>query len=188
MHNIKNRIFFPIIWLLFLLIVLYIYFFQQNLFLDYLKSLLAMGGVAYVIYFLLGCVRGFTMIPATYLTALGLIFFPPLPLFVMTLISTMVSAICIYYLSESLHLYKYFERKHKKSIDRLRNSLKKNELVAVIMGNLIPIWPADLTAYVCGIMKLNKRKFLIGTLIGQGIYSGFFIFLGHYLIKLFLLD
>ena len=133
----------------------------------------------------MGCIRGFTLIPATYLTVLGLLFFPPLYLFILTLSGILVSSLFIYHFSESFHLYKFFEHKHKKSIDKIKREINEKELLIVVIWNLLPIVPADLVAYVCGILKTDKNKFLLGTLIGQGIYSAILIFFGHYMIKIF---
>lgn len=156
-----------------------------SLFQAYLQGIFAAGMLGYLIYFILGCVRGFTLIPATYLLLPGLLIFPPLPLFVMTLASGLISALCIYYFAESFHLYKFFERKHKKNIQKIRRTMEKDELLMVITWNLLPIVPSDLISYACGIFKVNKHKFLFGTLIGQGIYFALIIFIGNYLIRIF---
>jgi len=174
-----------IIWLTILIVILYTYFFQHDFFQYYLKSIFAAGIIGYVFYFFLGCIRGFTLIPATYLTVFGLLFFPPIYLFILTLLGILISSLFIYHFSESFHLYKFFEHKHKKSIDKIKREINKNELLIVVTWNLLPIVPADLIAYVCGILKTDKHKFLLGTLIGQGIYSAILIFLGHYIIKIF---
>jgi len=174
-----------IVWLIILIVILYTYFFQNNFFQYHLKRIFAAGMIGYAFYFFLGCIRGFTLIPATYLTALGLLFFPPLYLFILTLSSILISSLFIYHFSKSFHLYKFFEHKHKKSIIKIKRGIEKNELFIVVIWNLLPIVPADLIAYVCGILKAHKNKFLLGTLIGQGIYSAILIFLGHYLIKIF---
>ena len=42
------------------------------------------------IYLLLGCLRGFTLIPATSLVLVGVAFFPPVTLFILTLIGNLV--------------------------------------------------------------------------------------------------
>ena len=186
----KLKNIFLIIWLTILMVVLYTYFFQHNFFQFfqyYLQEIFAVGITGYVLYFILGCLRGFTLIPATYLTTFGLLFIPPSHLFVLTLSGILISSLFIYNFSESFHLYKFFEYKHKKSINKIKREINKRELLIVVIWNLLPIVPADLIAYVCGILKTNRNKFLLGTLIGQSIYSGILIFFGHYLIKIFVL-
>jgi uncharacterized membrane protein YdjX (TVP38/TMEM64 family) len=59
--------------------------------------------------------------------------------------------------------------------------MNKNELSIVTIWNILPVVPADLMSYVCGTLKLNINKFILGTLIGQGIYFAIFIWFGNYL-------
>jgi uncharacterized membrane protein YdjX (TVP38/TMEM64 family) len=77
------------------------------------------------------------------------------------------------------------EKKHKERIVKIKKSLEKNELLIVTGWNLAPLVPTDLISYVCGILKVDKKKFLIGTLVGQGIYIFIFIFLGKHLLSYF---
>ncbi|MEK7645119.1 MAG: VTT domain-containing protein [Patescibacteria group bacterium] len=182
-HVLRNLLF--SVWSAALITILYTYFFQPDFFQHHLATVLAAGAVSYLSYFTLCCLRGFTLIPATYLTIAGMLFFPPLPLFILTLLGILFSALCIYHFSDSFHLYTFFEQRHKKGIQRIKQAVDKNELFIVILWNILAIVPADLISYVCGILKTDRDRFILGTLIGQGAYSAVLIFLPSYVMKLF---
>jgi len=138
----------------------------------------------YAAYFLIGCVRGFTLIPSTSLVLLAIPIFPPIPLFALTLAGILISSTSIYYFSDSLHLDALFERKHKVRVEKLKNVLQRNSTLIVFTWSLFPLVPTDLICYVCGVLRIDFRKFLLGVFLGEGAICGFYIFLGSYVIQL----
>ena len=140
--------------------------------------------IGYAVYFLFGCIRGFTLIPSTNLVLLAIPIFPPLPLFALTLAGIAISSTSIYYFSESLHLREAFERKHKARMDRLKSILQRNSMAIIVTWSFFPLVPTDLICYVCGILKIDFRKFILGVLLGEGAICGFYIFLGSYAMQL----
>lgn len=168
-----------IIWLLIILASFYVYFFQKDLILTIIdKFRLLPAFWLYSIYLIVGCLRGFTLIPVTYLILLGLIFLPALPSFILTMIGVMVSSACIYYFSDYLNLGNYFKNKHPEAIEKLKSVLSKNELPIVISWGFLPFLPTDLLCYVCGTLEINIKKFLIGLFIGEGVACAIYIFFG----------
>src|SRR4029079_8649749 len=80
-------------WLLFLVTFLYLYFFQSNLLTSELRGVMSASIVTgYVAYLMIGCIRGFTLIPSTSLVLLAIPIFPPLPLFALTLAGIVISS------------------------------------------------------------------------------------------------
>jgi hypothetical protein len=78
-------------WSLALALGAYLYFFQH----DALRAQLAgLAGVPtwwiYCVYLSLGCVRGFTLVPATYLVLGGMLVLQPVPLFLLTIAGIIV--------------------------------------------------------------------------------------------------
>src|SRR5262245_30874193 len=140
-------------------------------------------GIAAAMYFVMGCVRGFTLIPVTYLIPLGLPFLPPTVHFVLTLGGVLVSSSSIYYLSERLQLAAYFETRHPEQVDRVRGLLRRRELPIVIGWSFVPVVPTDLICYVCGSLRIDVRKMLAGILVGEGIICALYIFLGRQLLS-----
>jgi len=138
----------------------------------------------YWIYLLLGCLRGFTLIPTAYLLLIGIIFFKPVPLFIINMIGTLVSSACVYYFSESLRFDKFFEHRYGKLIEKTKLVLQKNELPIVIGWSLFPLTPTDLICYVCGTLKIDIKKFLFGIFIGEAVGSSLYIYFGDYILKL----
>ncbi|HLX00407.1 MAG TPA: VTT domain-containing protein [Candidatus Acidoferrales bacterium] len=171
-------------WLCVVAAALYGYFFQRGLIQGQLQkafyySLFAGG----LIYFAAGCLRGFTLIPSTYLVFVAIPFFPPTMLFVLTIAGILVSSASIYYFSESLGLEEYFEREHKVGVLRVRNVLQKHELPIIIGWSFFPLAPTDLICYVCGVLEVDFWKFLFGVLVGEGTICGIYIFLGDHLLR-----
>lgn len=159
---------------------LYLYFFQRDLVQSRLNNAFSVSlGVASVVYLMMGAVRAFTLIPSTYVVLAGLPFFPPVLLFILTLIGIGVSSAIIYRFSASLHLHELFEHgKHKRQVDRLHDVLQRHELPIIIGWSFFPLAPTDLICYVCGVLEVNFTKFLVGILIGEGTICAIYIFLG----------
>lgn len=177
-----------VIWFSVLLGALYLFFFHR----DSIQSQLGRAFsysliVGYLVYLLLGCVRGFTLIPATYLVVTGLLFFPPVPLFVLTLIGILASSSIIYFFSETLDLDEFFERKHGDLIARTKVILQRNELPIVIGWSFFPLVPTDLICYLCGTLEVDFKKLLLGVFIGEGAICAIYIFLGNHLLRSLLL-
>jgi uncharacterized membrane protein YdjX (TVP38/TMEM64 family) len=172
-------------WLLFLVTFFYVYFFRSNFLTSELRGVMSASVVTgYVAYLLIGCVRGFTLIPSTSLVLLAIPIFPPLPLFVLTLAGILISSMSIYYFSESLHLNDVFEGKHGARVKKLKEILQGNSMMIIFTWSIFPLVPTDLICYVCGILRIDFRKFIIVVLLGEGAICGFYIFLGSYVMQL----
>ncbi len=140
--------------------------------------------LAYVIYIVLGAARGFALIPVTNLVVLAIPIFPPLPLFLLTLVGILISSASIYAFAGSLRLAEYFERKHAEKTERVRNALQRNPTTIVTAWSFLPIVPTDLICYVCGVMKISFARFMTGVLIGEGAICAIYIFAGSSLFEL----
>lgn len=142
--------------------------------------------VAATVYFIMGCIRGFTLIPVTYLLPFGLLFLSPTVHFTLTIAGILVSSAGLYYFSERLQLADYFETRHGNHVARVRELLRRQELPIVIGWSFFPLAPTDLICYVCGSLGVDVRKMLVGILIGEGIICAVYIFLGRQLLSFLL--
>ncbi len=173
-----------IIWLSLVAICLYAYFFADNTIQAKFSSLYGSSLVlGYIVYLLFGCLRGFTLIPITYLIVVGIILLPPVPLYLLTMVGVFVSSLSVYYFSEYLDFDEYFEKKYPNQIHSIKNFLAKNELPIVIGWSFAPFLPTDLMCYVCGSMGINLKKFILGVMIGEGISCAIYIFLGKEIVR-----
>ena len=172
-------------WLLFLVTFFYVYLFRSNFLTSELRGAMSASVVTgYVAYLLIGCVRGFTLIPSTSLVLLAIPIFPPLPLFALTLAGILISSMSIYYFSESLHLNDAFEGKHGARVKKLKQIIQGNSMIIIFTWSLFPLVPTDLICYVCGALRIDFRKFIIAVFLGEGAICGFYIFLGSYMMQL----
>ncbi len=178
------RFFRLVSWLALLTVALYLYFFHADVLRGGLQSAFSTSLLwGYALYLLMGCIRGFTLIPSTNLVLLGIPFLPPVPLFVLTLFGILVSSISIYYFSESLHLNEYFELKHRDAIEKVKGVLQRNQMPIIIGWSFFPLLPTDLICYVCGVLRVNVVRVAAGVLIGEGAICGIYIFLGNHVLS-----
>ena len=171
-------------WIIVVSGALYLYFFHPVFFQNQLQSAFGFSVYfGYAFFLILGSLRGFTLIPVTYLIFLGLLFFGPLPLFLLIMAGVLISSVCIYYFSEFLNFDAFFEKKYPKQILKLKSAFSKNELPIIIFWSFFPLFPTDLICYVAGSLRVDLKKFVLGIFIGEGITSGLYIFFGYQLTK-----
>jgi uncharacterized membrane protein YdjX (TVP38/TMEM64 family) len=175
----KHRRVVLLVWIALLSGALYLYFFHAQEFLSVAAQLTdAPPGWAYLGYLVLGCVRGFTLIPATYLVLAGLLVFPPWPLFALTLGGILVSSAAVYRFAEAMQLDSFFNRRYPRQLSQLTALLRRRELPIVVAWSFLPIAPTDLVCYVCGALKVDLKKCLVGVAIGEGAICAIYIFVG----------
>ena len=166
-------------WLVVLASASYIYFFHREALQRLLLDLSAAPpGWAYAAYLALGCIRGFTLIPVTYLVLAGMLILPPIPLYALTLVGIIVSSAAVYYFAEAMQFDRFFMKRYAPQVARLRGLMARRELPIVIVWSFFPIAPTDLVCYVCGALKVDLKKCLLGVTIGEGAICAIYIFLG----------
>jgi uncharacterized membrane protein YdjX (TVP38/TMEM64 family) len=168
-----------LLWLLVLGSAFYGYFFHR----DSLQRMFAELAAAptswiYAVYLALGCLRGFTLVPATYLVVAGMLVLPPWPLYLLTVVGIIVSSSAVYYFAEAMQFDRFFERRYGRQVERLRALMTRRELPIVVVWSFFPIAPTDLVCYVCGALKVDLKKCLLGVTIGEGAICAIYIFLG----------
>jgi uncharacterized membrane protein YdjX (TVP38/TMEM64 family) len=167
-----------VVWLAGVAVALYLVLFHRDLIVTRLQvattTSMVTGGA---LYLLLGCLRGFTLIPATSLVLVGLLFFPPGPLFVLTLAGILASSASIYYFAEALHLEDLLQQKHARHFDRVRALLNRYGLPMIAVWAFFPLAPTDLICYLAGVLRIRVWICLIGVAIGEGSICAIYIFL-----------
>jgi uncharacterized membrane protein YdjX (TVP38/TMEM64 family) len=77
-----------------------------------------------------------------------------------------------------MELDRFFERRYGPQVAKLRALMTRRELPIVVAWSFFPIAPTDLVCYVCGALKVDLRKCLLGVTIGEGTICAIYIFLG----------
>jgi uncharacterized membrane protein YdjX (TVP38/TMEM64 family) len=168
-----------VLWLALMAGALYVYGFHREALQGLLLDVSASPAVwVYIVYLALGCVRGFTLIPVTYLVVAGMLVLPPVPLYALTVAGIIVSSAAVYYFAEAMRFDRFFERRYGPQVARLRALMQRRELPIVIAWSFFPIAPTDLVCYVCGALKTDLKKCLLGVTIGEGAICAIYIFLG----------
>ncbi|MEP6960695.1 MAG: VTT domain-containing protein [Acidobacteriota bacterium] len=172
-------------WAVLIVGALFLYLFDEATLKAIFARILAQPKpLAGAIFFLILCFRGFILIPAGYLVIAAIPVLPAVPLFFLTLGGVMVSSGMIYLFSQAMHLDEFFERKHKAGIEKVRQALQRYEMPIIIAWSFLPLVPTDVICYVCGSLKINFKKFLLGILIGEGSICAVYIFLGDSVLRL----
>jgi uncharacterized membrane protein YdjX (TVP38/TMEM64 family) len=174
-----------IVWFAVVTATIYLVLFRRGFVTVRLEAAAAQSIVAGgALYLLLGCFRGFTLIPATSLVLVGIVFFPPWPLLALTLAGILVSSASIYYFSEALHIEELLQTKHAHRLDRLRGLLDRHGFPIIVAWAFFPLAPTDLICYLSGVLRIRVLTCLLGVLIGEGAICAIYIFLGHGLLQL----
>jgi uncharacterized membrane protein YdjX (TVP38/TMEM64 family) len=172
------------LWAIVLAGALYLFFFQREVLQRELADVSSTSMIAgSLLYLFFGSIRGFTLIPSTTLVFAALPFFPPVPLFLLTLVGILVSSASIYFFSEALHLDELIGAKHQDKVAALRTALQKYQMPVIIGWSFFPLAPTDLICYVCGVLEVDFRKCLLGVAIGEGLICALYIFLGDYALQ-----
>jgi uncharacterized membrane protein YdjX (TVP38/TMEM64 family) len=167
------------LWLALLVSTIYFYAFHRDAVQQLLlKVSTSPPGWVYSVYLALGCIRGFTLIPATYLVVAGMLVLPPRPLFALTIVGIVVSSTAVYHFAEAMEFDRLFERRYARQVARLRELMRRRELPIVIAWSFFPVAPTDLVCYVCGALGVDLKKCLLGVTLGEGAICAIYIFLG----------
>jgi uncharacterized membrane protein YdjX (TVP38/TMEM64 family) len=171
-------------WLFIVGGALYLYFFERAFIQQELQGAFSTSMVVgSIIYLLLGSFRAFTLVPATFLLLVGLPFFPPLWLLVITMLGVVVSSSICYFFAEALHMDEFFEKKYPRQIRRLKELLQRYQLPIIIGWSFLMFLPTDLICYVCGTLRINFTKFVIGVVIGEGSVYAIYIYTADYFLR-----
>lgn len=163
---------------------LYLYFFKRNAVQAEMRDALSASfWIASLSYLLIGALRAFTLVPATFPLLIAMPFFNPWVLLGLTIPCIGISSSICYWFAEALHMDELFERKYPRQIGRLKELLGLYQLPIIIGWSFMLFLPTDVLCYVCGSLKINYKKFLIGVIIGEGTVYAIYIFLGDYLLR-----
>ena len=172
------------LWALVVASALYLYFFKRDVVESELHGALSTSTVvAAVIYVVLGSLRAFTMVPATFLLLVAMPFFPPALLLLLTLPGIAISSSICYFFAEVLHMDEPFERRYPEQIAMLKRVLRTHTLAITIGWSFMLFLPTDLLCYVSGTLRTNFPKFLIGILIGEGAVYAIYIYVGDWMLR-----
>jgi uncharacterized membrane protein YdjX (TVP38/TMEM64 family) len=175
-----------VLWLALVVGALYLYFFHPATLKGMFDNLVAQPKMlSGSIFFVIFCVRGFTLVPSAYFVIAAIPIIPPVPLFFLALAGIVISAASIYYFSEAMALDEFIERNHKEGVAKFKNALQRYELPIIIGWSFLPLLPTDVICYICGTLKVDFKRFLLGILIGEGSICTLYIFLGDSVLRYF---
>lgn len=183
-HNRAVRYGLFALWIVVACGALYLYFFKREAVQTEMRDALSASfWIASLSYLLIGALRAFTLVPATFPLLVAMPFFDPWVLLALTIPCIAISSSICYWFAEALHMDELFERKYPRQIGKLKTLLQSYQLPIIIGWSFLLFLPTDVLCYVCGSLKINYRKFLIGVIIGEGTVYAIYIFLGDWVLR-----
>lgn len=184
LHSKKVRYTLFALWIIVAAAALYLYFFKREAIQTEMRDAMSASfWAACLTYLLIGALRAFTLVPATFPLLIAMPFFDPWVLLALTIPCIAVSSSICYWFAEALHMDELFERKYPRQIGKLKALLQRYQLPIIIGWSFFLLLPTDVLCYVCGSLKINYWKFLIGILIGEGTVYAIYIFFGDWLLR-----
>lgn len=135
--------------------------------------------IAAAVVFILGALRGFTLIPATVLVLAAMPFLPPTMLFVAILGGIVCASATIYVFSAALGLVDRAERHDPRRVAILRHWLNRYQFPVIVAWSFFPLAPTDLICALCGSLRVRFVPFLIAVTLGEGTICALYIFGAH---------
>jgi len=184
LHDRRLRYALFAIWLLIAGGALYLYFFKRELVRTEMRDALSASfWVASISYVVIGSFRAFTLVPATFPLLVAMPFFDPWVLLGLTIPCIAISSSICYWFAEAIHMDEVFERKYPRQIHKLKAALQTYQLPIIIGWSFFLLLPTDLICYVCGTLRINFTKFLIGVVIGEGSVYAIYIYAADYFLR-----
>ena len=172
------------LWIVVAAAALYLYFFKREAIQTEMRDAMSASfWAACLTYLLIGALRAFTLVPATFPLLIAMPFFDPWVLLTLTIPCIAISSSICYWFAEALHMDELFERKYPREIGKLKGLLQRYQMPIIIGWSFFLLLPTDVLCYVCGSLKINYRKFLIGIIIGEGTVYAIYIFFGDWLLR-----
>lgn len=136
--------------------------------------------VGAIVYVVVGSVRVFMLLPATFLLVAGLPFFAPPVLLGITMVAVLVSATICYFFAGALRMDEVLERKHAQKIATVKGLLQRHQLPIIVGWSFLMFLPTDVLCYVCGTLRVSYLKLIAGLLIGEGTVYAVYIYTADY--------
>ncbi|MEN0048166.1 MAG: VTT domain-containing protein [Bacteroidota bacterium] len=138
----------------------------------------------FLTFALLSLIRGIFLLPFTPFAVGGAMLFPDqlLAVFIVTMISILLSSTAIYYFSNFLGFSEKLEQKYAKQFNRWKERLSQPKaIVYIFLCSVAPIFSTELACYIAGVVKMPFRNVLLGVLVGSLLLCSFYVYFGSVL-------
>ncbi|MEO8481221.1 MAG: VTT domain-containing protein [Acidobacteriota bacterium] len=132
--------------------------------------------LAALVVFVLGALRGFTLIPATVLVLAAMPFLAPTTLLLAILAGIVCASATIYFFSSTLGLVDLAERHDAHRVALLRRWLDRYQFPVIVAWSFFPLAPTDLICALCGSLRVRVVPFLAAVTLGEGAICALYIY------------
>lgn len=139
----------------------------------------------FLTFTILSLIRGIFLLPFTPFAVGGAMLFPDqlLAVFIVTIISILLSTTAIYYFSNFLGFSEKLEQKYAKPFNRWKERLSQPKAIFYIfLCSVAPIFSTELACYIAGVVKMPFRNVLLGVFIGSLLLCSFYVYFGSILL------
>ncbi|MFM8534744.1 MAG: VTT domain-containing protein [Acidimicrobiia bacterium] len=183
-HNRAVRYGLFVLWVAIAAGALYLYFFQREAVQAEMRNAMSASfWAASISYLVIGALRSLTLVPATFPLLVAMPFFDPWVLMALTIPCIAISSAICYGFAEALHLDELVETRYPRHIRKLKELLQSYQLPIIIGWSFMLFLPTDVLCYVCGSLRINFKKFIVGVVIGEGAVYAIYIFLGDWILR-----
>ena len=148
--------------------------------------LLSIGPLGYVLSCLLLFLEAIIpILPATIFITILIYKFGPILGFVISYICSVFGSVVIYNVFRgkfSIKFNDYIKRKNRDKLNKIVNKIKNIKFVNLCLIIALPFTPQFLVHISCGLMEINKKKYLLSLFIGKIFVIIFWGFIGTSLI------
>ncbi|MEL6719139.1 MAG: VTT domain-containing protein [Bacteroidota bacterium] len=135
----------------------------------------------FLVFAVLSLIRGLFLLPFTPFAIGGAILFPDqlLAVFVVTIISVLISTTAIYYFSNFLGFSEKLERKYAEQFTKWKERLSQPKAIFYIFFcSGFPLFSTELACYIAGIVKMPFRNVIAGVFAGSLLLCSFYVYFG----------
>ncbi|MEM8524857.1 MAG: VTT domain-containing protein [Bacteroidota bacterium] len=145
---------------------------------EFIKSF---GKELFLVFTFLSCIRGIFLLPFTPFAIGGSLLFPDqlLAVFIVTMMSILLSCTAIYYFSNSLGFSEKLENKYAQQFSCWKARLSQPRAIAyVFLCAVAPIFSTELACYLAGVVKMPFKNMILGVFIGSLLLCSFYVYFG----------
>jgi len=137
-----------------------------------------------VVYILIISLRGLLFIPTMPLILLMVSSIDGILMFVITLVSSCISAYLVCLAVNFIDFKKHIEKLPTRSIERAQNWIQSYGIIAIAGWAFFPFVFTELIVYLARFSGISKQQIMISVLLGEGLMLGILVYITDWFINL----
>jgi uncharacterized membrane protein YdjX (TVP38/TMEM64 family) len=135
------------------------------------------GQYSTLLFFIIACLRIFTLIPCTVFIIIGGILFSPAEAFILTAIANLLSEILLFFFAK-LTFGMNYQNKIISKYPNIYNMIKKNNVQILALGVSSPVVPTDIICFFSVLAEISFIKYVLTIFMADTPVILLYTFLG----------